>query len=217
MQNSYLEGGLSYLLSNFIFNAKNIIGVSTCLGTWIGPDPSDTCSAILEARVATSIETPNIIICTPTNNSLTVQVNSNERMLSPGAGGFSYFDTTNWGVNNNSRVYAKVELSGAPVTNTSWNINPPGGTLAQRLNPFVVPSPWLVSGLSPATTYTVCARSVNQDNQLNTSGDFRPGPNSTNWNCIICSTGGSAEPVSLGYLKLYHQGNVSIHFVIFEH
>ena len=205
-QTSYLEGGLGYSLQNFVFNMKNIVGVSACIGTWMGPDPDDPCSSIVEARAATSIETPNIITCEPTSNSLNIQINSNERMYNSELMGFSYFDTTNWGVGNNSRVYSKVELSGSPIANTSWLINPLGGTFVQRANPFVVPSPWLVSGLTSATAYTVCARSVNQDNQLNTSGDFRPGSGSTDWTCVSCATTGAPEPASLGYLKLYHQG-----------
>ncbi|MBU4314777.1 hypothetical protein KJ673_00025, partial [Patescibacteria group bacterium] len=52
----------------------------------------------------------------------------------------------------------------------------------------------------------VCAQSRNQTGSSSGAGDYRPGPVATDWFCVNCVTSGVSEPVSLGYLKLYHQG-----------
>ncbi len=172
----------------FAWNMRNNIGVSACSND--GP-----CSSMTRAEAATSIEKPNDISCSnETGQGFVVSVDSTERPLRPANKRFSYMNIGGSAASDNTAV--DMMVIGGPAR--GWTTIRP-----LLFNVYGRPSPWSVSGLSPGTTYQVCAQSRNQDADPSGIGDYRPrgidncGPLARigDWCCLECITKGVPPPL----------------------
>jgi len=132
-------------------------------------------SARAFSTAATSIESPTLItkvseILNGANSNLKIRVNSDERWYTGTYFGFSELNKVNSAV----RVRIRRLPSGFGEFTTGWRSGP---------GAFGRPADFDFFGLLEGSEYELCAQSRNRDGLDNNSGDYRPGPTSSDWNC----------------------------------
>ncbi|MDD5146497.1 MAG: hypothetical protein PHN39_02030, partial [Candidatus Pacebacteria bacterium] len=153
------------------------------------------CSSVVYAYANIVIETPDQITCSNiANNGFSVKVRSSEaysagmrrapEVLYRDKGAFTYLNSGNSGL----RIQIKNPDSSVRSSgyNANWVNTGTSSTYFVTADHLTaneyLPADWTVTGLSPNTTYQVCAQARNQVTQ------YRPGPTINNWNCVTCTT-----------------------------
>ncbi|MDD5433588.1 MAG: hypothetical protein PHE77_02960 [Candidatus Pacebacteria bacterium] len=173
------------------------IGISAC--------KAGICSEVVKKETVAPIETPDLISCiNAQNNAFDVNVKSNEGKSTypPFARTRFAFSRLNSG---NSGIRIQIRNTDGSIINSGYNSNWVNtGTIFTYNLGFnydvqeFLPANWQVTGLQAGTSYQVCAQTRNWLADLVVGKifypagpyDYRPGPDSGQWNCVTCSTAG---------------------------